>query len=86
MYNLNYVIAGALSLRIFQDIQDDPDFVTDYLKLVRHGFDRPAPEMLRETIGLDISDPEWLRPCFRLIESKLEELEGLYRETGVELE
>lgn len=86
MYNLNYVIAGALSLRIFQDIQNDPASVTDYLKLVRHGFDRPAPEMLRETIGLDISDPTWLRPCFELIESKLEELEELYREAGVELE
>lgn len=86
MYNLNYVIAGALSLRIFQEIRDDPSFVTSYLKMVRHGFDRPAPEMLRETIGLDISDPDWLRPCFRLIENKLAELEELYRKAGVNLD
>jgi oligoendopeptidase F len=86
MYNLNYVIAGALSLRIFQAMQDDPSFVDRYLQLVRHGLDRPAPEMIRETLGLDIGDADFLTPAFQLLENTLADLEDLYRGGGIPLD
>jgi len=86
MYNVNYVIAGALSLKIFLELQNDPAFVTDYLKLVHHGFDRPGPRMIEETIGLDMADPALLADCFGFIDDKITQLKRLYQEAGVSMD
>lgn len=86
MYNVNYVIAGALSLKIFLELQNDPAFVNNYLKLLHHGFDRPGPRMIEETMGLDVSDPELLADCFRFIEDKIAELERLYQQAGISMD
>jgi len=83
MYNVNYVIAGALSLKVFLEFQKNPSFAENYLRLVHHGFDRPAPQMIQETLGLDIGDPELLTECFRFIEDKIAELKDLYEQTGI---
>jgi oligoendopeptidase F len=83
VYQINYVIAGALSLKIFQEIQSNPAFIERYLKLVQHGFDRPGPQMIEETMGLDMSDPGFLDACFRLIEDKMTQLQGLYQQAGI---
>jgi oligoendopeptidase F len=83
MYNVNYVIAGALSLKVFLELQNNQTFVENYLRLVHHGFDRTGPQMIKETLGLDMGDPELLADCFRLIEDKIAELELLYRRKGI---
>ena len=86
MYNVNYVISSALSLKVLQELHKNPRFVDNYLRMVGHSFDRPAPQIIQETLGLDIGDRRLLSDCFRLIEDKIAELEGLYREAGVPLD
>jgi oligoendopeptidase F len=86
MYNVNYVFASVLALRFYQQLKDDPGFVESYLALLRHPFDRPAPDMLVDVVGADLRDPALLEGAFSLMEARLSELQALCREAGVELE
>ncbi len=85
MYIVNYVFAGVLALRFYQQLKTDPDFVEAYLGLLRHPFDKPAPDILQGAVGVTLRDPALLEGAFALMEVKLDELEKLYREVGVEL-
>lgn len=85
MYNVNYVFAGVLALRFYQQLKTDPEFVNAYLGLLRHPFDKPAPDLLREAVGVNLRDPALLEGAFSLMETRLDELENLYRQVGVGL-
>jgi len=78
MYNVNYVFAQALALVFFDKILNEPGFVDRYISMLRSGFDKPAPEIIRETTGVDMLDPEVLSSGFNFIEAKIEELKSLY--------
>ncbi len=85
MYNVNYVFAQVLALRFYQQMKSDPTFVSSYLRLLQHPFDKPAPEILCEVMGTDLEDPRLLQDAFVFIERKLDALENLYRAAGVEI-
>ncbi len=85
VYNVNYVFASVLALRFYQQLTEDPGFVQSYLALLRHPFDRPAPEILVDAVGADLEDPSLLRGAFALMAKRLAELEALYVEAGVPL-
>jgi oligoendopeptidase F len=85
VYNVNYVFATVLALRFYQQLKDSPEFVASYVGLLRHPFDRAAPDILRDAVGADLHDPALLNGAFEFMETKLTELEGLYREAGTDI-
>jgi oligoendopeptidase F len=78
MYNVSYVIAQSLALVLMERIAGEPGFTDRYAAMLRSGFDRPAPELIRETTGVDMLDPAVLRSGFSWMEDKIAELEELY--------
>ncbi|HVP58462.1 MAG TPA: M3 family metallopeptidase [bacterium] len=78
MYNVNYVYAQAIAMVMFDKILHERGFVAKYVKLLGSQFDRPAPEMLRETTGIDIHDPAILTAGFNSLKRQTEELRLLY--------
>ena len=83
MYNVNYVYAQALAIVLMEKILHEPGFVDKYMKFLAAQFDRPAPEMLKETTGLDLSDPAILNAGFEFLAQQTAELEDLYKKLGV---
>jgi oligoendopeptidase F len=79
MYNVNYVYAQAIAMVMFSRIVNEHGFVDKYVKLLGAEFDRPAPEMLKMTTGVDINDPAVLASGFKFIEQRTEELRKLYQ-------
>jgi oligoendopeptidase F len=83
MYYVNYVIAQSLSMILVEKILNEPGFVDKFDELLRSGFDKPAPEVIRETTGIDMFDPRVLSSGFTMLEDKIAELQALYREMGL---
>lgn len=83
MYYVNYVIAQSLSMILVEKILNEPGFVDKYTALLRSGFDKPAPEVIKETTGIDMFDPKVLSSGFTMLEDKIAELQALYREMGI---
>lgn len=86
MYNVNYVYAQALSLVILDKILNERGFVKKYARLLEAQFDKPAPEMLKETTGLDLNDPAILASGFDFLRQQTLELERIYQKLGVEVD
>jgi oligoendopeptidase F len=82
MYNVNYVYAQAIAMVMFSRIVNEHGFIDKYVKLLGAEFDRPAPEMLKMTTGVDINDPAVLASGFKFIEQRTEELRKLYQKLG----
>jgi oligoendopeptidase F len=83
MYYVHYVIAQSLSMIMVERVLNEPGFVDKYTALLESGFDKPAPEIIMETTGIDMFDPEVLSSGFRMLEDKIAELQALYRELGI---
>jgi oligoendopeptidase F len=84
MYFVNYVYAQALSTVLLDKILNERGFTEKYVDFLRAQFDRPAPQILKETTGLDLNDPAVLSSGFRFLEQQTEELRKLYEKMGVE--
>jgi oligoendopeptidase F len=83
MYYINYVIAQSLSMIMVERILNEPGFVDKYMALLESGFDKPAPELIEETTGIDMFDPAVLSSGFTMLEDKIAELRALYKEMGI---
>ena len=79
MYNVNYVYAQAIAMVLFDRILNERGFVDKYVRLLGAQFDRPAPQMLKETTGVDIHDPAVLAAGFDFLKERTEELSVIYR-------
>jgi oligoendopeptidase F len=86
MYNVNYVFAQSLALVFVDKIINEEGFVDRYQSLLRAGFDKPAPEIVKERTGVDMLDPAVLASGFSLIEQKIDELRDLYRKQGINVD
>jgi oligoendopeptidase F len=86
MYNVNYVLAQAMALVFVDKIINEDGFVDKYQSLLRAGFDKPAPEIVKERTGVDMLDPMVLASGFSFIEEKTDELRDLYRRIGIDVE
>ncbi len=84
MYNVNYVVAQALALVLFDRILNEPGFVDSYVGMLKAGFDKSAPEVIRQTTGIYMLDPEVLASGFAFIEQRIEELRQLYKQLGIQ--
>jgi oligoendopeptidase F len=79
MYNVNYVYAQAIAMVMFDKILHERGFVKKYVQLLGAQFDRPAPQILKETTGVDIHDPAILAAGFESLRHQTEDLAALYK-------
>ena len=67
-YYVNYVVAQLLALKYYQLYQEDPQgFARRYTAMLRQGFDRPAAQLLKDFLGIDLGDPKFLEGTFQMI-------------------
>lgn len=72
-YYVNYVVAHVLALTYYQRYLADPGgFAQRYTAMVRNGFDRPASDLLRDFLAIDLDDPQLLEETLRLIRTTFE--------------
>jgi len=60
--------------------------VDKYESMLRSAFDEPAPQIILETTGVDMMDPDILASGFAFIKDRTDELRGLYAQLGIEVE
>lgn len=76
-YYVNYVVAHLLALKYYQLYQDDPKgFAERYTAMVRNGFDRPAAQLLKDFLGIDLGDPKFLDGTFQMIGKEFERVKA----------
>jgi oligoendopeptidase F len=79
LYDVNYLYAGLLALRYFNDFQHDPDFAKHYVALLKNGFNAPPKTLLAKFLGIDLSDARGLvANAAALIDARTNELSKLY--------
>jgi oligoendopeptidase F len=83
MYNVNYVYAQALAIVMLDKILNQRGFVDRYVDFLSADFDRPAPEILKQTTGIDLHDPTILASGFKFLGKQTEDLRRLYEKMGV---
>ena len=75
-YYINYVLAQVLSMTYYQHYLDDPaGFPAKYTAMVAAGFQKPAAEMLKEYLGIDLGDPKLLDGTFAMIQKQFDAVE-----------
>jgi len=83
LYLVNYMYSGAIALSLFQQYQRDPiAFAPRYLRFLEGGYTAGPQELLRERLGVDLSDAGVLAADFELLRSRLAELERLQMENS----
>ncbi len=71
-YYFNYVLAHILALTYYQRYLDDPaGFPKKYIAMVSQGFDRPAEELLKDFLGIDLKDPKVLQGVFAMMKRQM---------------
>jgi len=74
-YYLNYVVAQLLALKYYQLYLSDPQgFPAKYAAMVAAGFEKPANEMLKSCLGVDLNDPKLLDDTFTLLQKRFDEV------------
>jgi oligoendopeptidase F len=77
LYLVNYLYASVIAVALYDKSQSDPDFAAKYEALLRRGFDA-EPRALLASLGIQLGDPNVIKPAARLLEKKTAELEHLY--------
>ncbi len=76
-YYVNYVLAQVLAMKYYEMYLEDPaGFPKKYVAMVRNGFDRPAADLLKDFLGVDLGDPGLLDGTFDLIRKDFDELKA----------
>jgi len=57
-------------------LQDPGGFPKKYVAMVRNGFDRPAADLLKDFLGVDLGDPKLLDGTFNLIQRDFDQLKA----------
>jgi oligoendopeptidase F len=81
-YVYAYAYGQLLALSVYRAYEQwGPDFVPQYLELLRAGGSR-SPEELGRIVGLDLADPGFWSAGLALVEEDLERAEAAAREAG----
>ncbi len=76
-YYVNYVLAQVLAMKYYEMYLQDPGgFPKKYVAMVRNGFDRPAADLLKDFLGVDLGDPKLLDGTFNLIQRDFDQLKA----------
>lgn len=78
-YYSNYLFAWLLAVTLYERFQSDPASIDKYVGLMKAGFPDEPANLLRDHLGIDLSDPKTLDRAFALIEKHLSEFERLVR-------
>lgn len=72
-YYHNYVVAHLLALKYYELYRQDPKgFAKKYVAMVENGFDRPAAALLKDFLGINLSDPALLKGTFDLLRKEFD--------------
>jgi oligoendopeptidase F len=77
LYLANYLYASVIAVALYDKSHSDPNFASKYEALLRRGFDS-EPQTLLASLGIDLDDPNLIKPAARLLDAKTAELERLY--------
>jgi oligoendopeptidase F len=85
VYYFNYLYSGIVSLLFFEQYSlDRGHFVPRYINLLRGGYRASPFDALRQSLGIDLSDPRLLDHGISLIEERVSELEALFAKQEAE--
>jgi oligoendopeptidase F len=76
-YYSNYLFAWLLAVTLYERFQSDPTSIDKYIALMRSGFPDEPANLLRDRLGIDLSDSQTLDRAFSLVEKRLTEFEKL---------
>jgi len=80
MYRLNYVYAKLLALYYFSQYQqNNKSFIQKYNALLRNGYDSEPDKILKQFLGISISDKKLVDVSLGLINKKIDEFELLIK-------
>jgi oligoendopeptidase F len=78
LYKLNYVYSKLLAVYYFSLFQQDRDkFVQKYNALLRNGYDQEPDKMLKQFLGISLTDKKLFDISLGLINKKIDEYESL---------
>ncbi|HEY6661020.1 MAG TPA: M3 family metallopeptidase [Pyrinomonadaceae bacterium] len=79
-YDVNYVSGALLALNFYEMYRRDrKSFVSNYIELMRNGFDAPPEVLLQRFLKIDLHDPRLISNAVKVIEEKVQLLEQSYR-------
>ncbi|MEO8276823.1 MAG: M3 family metallopeptidase [Thermoanaerobaculia bacterium] len=78
-YYINYMFANLMAISYFERHLTDPAFDSRYVDLMVHGFPDEPIALLQKNLNLDPFDPKSIAGAMKILESKVTELETLYR-------
>ncbi|HEY4762646.1 MAG TPA: M3 family metallopeptidase [Candidatus Sulfotelmatobacter sp.] len=81
LYLVNYLYAAVVAVALYDRAHTDPDFGSKYEALLRRGFDR-EPQSILARMGIRLDDPSLVKAAARLLQTKTDELQQLYRAEG----
>ena len=81
LYLVNYLYAAVVAVALYDRAHTDPDFASKYEALLRRGFDR-EPQSILARMGIRLDDPSLVKAAARLLQTKTDELQQLYRAEG----
>lgn len=79
LYLINYLYGALLALKYYEMFTRDPQhFVPRYVALIQNGFNAPPAVLLKRFLDIDLRNPHILTEEVKLLESKVNNLEGEY--------
>jgi oligoendopeptidase F len=70
-YYSNYLFAWLLAVTLYERFQSDPASIDKYISLMKSGFPDEPVNLLRDRLGIDLSDPKTLDRTFAVVEKHL---------------
>jgi oligoendopeptidase F len=81
LYLVNYLYAAVAAVALYDRAHTDPDFASKYEALLRRGFDA-EPQVILARMDIRLDDPSLVKAAARLLQTKTDELQQLYRAEG----
>ncbi len=76
-YYLNYILAHVLALKYLEMFKADPGgFPPKYIAMLSAGFDRPASQLLKDFLGIELENPSLMKGIFEMIQKKFDEIQA----------
>lgn len=74
-YDVNYTWAGLVALNTFAKYESDPAATArGFIAFLENGFDRPAADLLRDFLGIDIRSPTFVDDAIAVAEKRIDAL------------
>jgi oligoendopeptidase F len=81
LYLVNYLYAAVVAVALYDRAHTDLDFASKFEALLRSGFDA-EPQAILARMGIRLDDPSLVKAAARLLQTRTDELQQLYRTEG----